>query len=79
MNATANYLRDHCDGAGPHGGPHEVRLYPLGGGGNSILCQACAARENQYRYERGIETNMPENWPKADWYQCKIYGTENED
>ena len=33
----------------PHG---EVRMYPLGGGGNLILCQACWAHENRYRFER---------------------------
>ena len=53
----------------------------MGGGGGEIqiVGKVAAARENQYRYERGIETNMPEYWPQADWYQCKIYGTENED
>lgn len=30
----------------------EVRVYPLGGGANLILCKCCWAHENRYRYER---------------------------
>ena len=42
-----NCCGDHCterDG--------EVRVYPLGGGANLILCLACWAHENRYRYDR---------------------------
>jgi hypothetical protein len=51
----------------------EVRVYPLGAGGNLILCQACWAYENRYRYERGKETKAPENWPQENWFTAKVY------
>lgn len=71
----SEYLKNHCDGAGPHGGPDVVRLYPLGGGGNLILCECCAARENRYRRERGRETGAPENWPQINWHECEHYAS----
>lgn len=53
----------------------EVRVYPLGGGGNLILCRACWAHENQYRLERGRETGEPANWPQVDWATAEVYAT----
>lgn len=49
MSNTKNWncCGDQC--RDPNG---EVRLYPLGGGANLILCHACWAHENRYRYER---------------------------
>jgi hypothetical protein len=66
------WIDNHCDGHGPHAGS-EVRLYPLGGGGNLILCRNCFAHENRYRCERGNETKCPENWPMVAWHESKIY------
>lgn len=63
----------YCCGSGPHGGPDEVRVYPLGSGGNLILCQLCFAHENRYRFERGRETGAPENWPQVSWGTAKVY------
>jgi hypothetical protein len=51
----------------------EVRIYPLGGGGNLILCLACWAHENRYRLERGRETREPTNWPTVEWATAEIY------
>jgi hypothetical protein len=53
-----------------------VRLYPLGGGGNLILCQACWAHENRHRYERGRETGRPADWPQLNWNTAEIYPSE---
>ena len=75
MNAK-DWLAANCDGSGPHGYQAETRTYPLGGGGNLILCLACAARENRYRYERGRETGAPDNWPQVDYQQCDVYATQ---
>ncbi len=58
---------DHCKSNG------EVRLYPLGGGANLILCHTCFAHENRYRFNRGFETKSPENWPQVDWSKAKEY------
>ena len=74
----SEFLANHCDGSGPHwGNKPEVRLYPLGGGANLILCQRCAGKENIFRAERGRETGAPENWPVLDWNTLKIYATED--
>ncbi len=58
----------------------EVRVYPIGGGGNLILCHSCWAHENRYRYQRGRETGEPNNWPQLNWYDAKgydvVYGVE---
>jgi hypothetical protein len=59
---------DHC--TSEHG---EVRVYPLGGGANLILCHACWAHENKYRFNRGRETKDPANWPQIDWNSAEIY------
>lgn len=72
----SEFLKNHCNGAGPHSGPAEVRLMPLGGGANLILCMACWARENRYRYERGRETGRPQDWPQENYHAAKVYATE---
>jgi len=51
----------------------EVRVYPLGGGGNLILCLPCWAHENKYRYRRGKETGAPENFPQVNWFESEKY------
>jgi hypothetical protein len=51
----------------------EVRLYPIGGGGNMILCRTCWAWENQYRHYRGIETKRPIDWPELDWRCAEVW------
>ena len=69
MTRTKNYM---CDGGcctEPHG---EVRVYPLGGGANLILCEACFAHENTYR------TYMRERYPTAcypdvPWVTAEVY------
>jgi len=66
----------NCDGSHCRHETGQVRVYPLGGGGNLILCAACWAHENQYRYERGRETKAPENWPQVDWATAEVYGED---
>ena len=65
----------NCDGSGPHT-DGKVKLYPLGGGANLILCHSCWHRENQYRRDRGRETKNPDNWPVLDWASAKPYENE---
>ena len=72
MNRNQNCCGSHC--------LHEqgdVRVYPLGSGGNLILCHACWAHENRYRYERGRETGSPEKWPQHDWTKAESYPPES--
>jgi hypothetical protein len=47
----------------------------LGSGGNLILCHACFAHENRYRYNRGVETKRPNDWPQVNWAEAEIYNT----
>jgi hypothetical protein len=67
---------NNCDGLHCASATGEVRVYPLGGGGNLILCRACAAHENRYRYQRGRETGAPENFPPVNWFACEVYAKE---
>ena len=66
-------LNPNCDGAHCRSATAPVRVYPLGGGANLIVCQACAAHENRYRFERGKETGNPANWPQVNWFECEQY------
>ncbi len=56
----------NCDGSHCRSETGEVRVYPLGGGGNLILCHACFAHENRYRFERARETKNPDDWPQVN-------------
>jgi hypothetical protein len=69
-------LNPNCDGGHCRAPDGQVRVYPLGGGGNLILCMACAAHENRYRFERGRETGAPENFPQMNWHACEVYGDD---
>lgn len=74
MNKNVNCCGSHCrseDG--------EVRVYPLGSGGNLILCKACWAHENAYRAERNREYQVgycghSDPWPQTNWSTAEIYG-----
>ena len=72
MNPNKNWNCDNDKCRDPHG---EVRIYRFGGG-NGLLCHACWAHENRYRYERGRETGQPQNWPQQDWSAAEVYKTE---
>ena len=69
-NINPNCDGNHCRDNG------EVRLYPLGGGGNLILCLSCFAHENKYRFNRGRETGEPHNWPQVNWAKAVVYSCE---
>lgn len=51
----------------------EVRLYPLGGGANLILCRRCWAHENLNRIIQGSGAQCPENFPTQSWDDASIY------
>lgn len=65
-------LNPNCDGSHCTNPKGEVRLYPLGGGGNLILCASCWNYENAYR-ARQAKAFGPENWPQVDWNSSEIY------
>lgn len=68
MNLNPNCCGGHCRST-----QGEVRVYPLGAGGNLILCAACWSHENRYRAERGRETREPQNWPQVEWATAEQY------
>lgn len=70
-NPNKNWNCDNDKCTHPSG---ETRLYPLGGGGNLILCHACWDYENRYRRQRGKESGQPENWPLKNWNSAEPYG-----
>lgn len=68
MNRNPNCCGGHCrEERG------EVRVYPLGAGGNLILCHACWAHENRYRFNRALETGESTRWPQVDWNTAEVY------
>jgi hypothetical protein len=66
-------MNPNCCGAHCRDSGAEVRVYPLGGGGNRILCRQCWAHENRYRFNRGREMSRPQDWLQQDWYAAEIY------
>jgi len=70
MNRNPNCCGAHC--VQEHG---EVRVYPIGAGGNLILCRACWNFENAYNAHRN--QNDPGNWFEHDWQTAERYLTES--
>jgi hypothetical protein len=66
----------NCDGSGPHSSNPEVRVYPLGAGGNLILCSKCFYRENQWRAQRTREVGDKTAWPQIDWNTAEVYSNQ---
>lgn len=63
----------NCDGGHCQASKGTVKVYPLGGGGNLILCIACWANENRYRHVRGVHYGRPEEWPQINWDTAEVY------
>jgi len=69
---------NNCSGGHCREAEGEVRVYPLGAGGNLILCHACWAHENRYRFNRAKEMgcNAEEAarlWPQHNWHNGEVY------
>lgn len=67
---TKNY---NCDGEHCVSGNGEVRVYPIGSGGNLILCNACFRHENVFNFRRARETGHPEWFPVVNWDDAEVY------
>jgi hypothetical protein len=70
-------INPNCDGAHCRHNS-EVRVYPLGAGGNLILCHACFAHENKWRFNRAKECRCTEEqaqreWPQVNWQNAEHY------
>jgi hypothetical protein len=63
---------NNCDGSGPHM-PGEVRVLPIGGGANLILCRACHAHELRFRRERSRELADACQFDLPEWATLEVY------
>ena len=68
MNRNNNCDGAHCDGS------EEVRVLPLGGGANVILCRGCYRHEASYR--RAMQVHYGGNWTIPAWQELEVYGQE---
>jgi hypothetical protein len=66
----------NCDGGTAHSSNPEVRVYPLGGGGNLILCRLCWDHENKWRAQRTKEVGDKTAWPQVDWNTAEVYSNQ---
>lgn len=70
MNRTHN---PNCDGGHCRSETGEVRLLPLGGGANLILCRTCHEHELSYRRERNRELASNVRFDLPDWEDLEVY------
>jgi hypothetical protein len=61
----------NCDGDHCRKEIGEVRLLPIGGDGNIIVCQSCYAHEMKYRRNRIALDKVEFDLPK--WEALKLY------
>jgi len=67
-------MNPNCCGGHCRSETGEVRVYPLGGGANLILCSACWAYENHYRRTQGRDWfRDPNAWPQHEWSKAEVY------
>lgn len=66
-------LNWNCDGSGPHHMSSEVRVLPLGGDGNLILCRACYRRELAWRIGRNRELAKDAAFSLPAWESLRVY------
>ena len=63
----------NCDGAKCTKETGTVKVYPLGAGGNLILCYDCFENENNYRKRKIRDGYSKENFPIINWSTAKVY------
>ena len=72
MNQNYN---DNCDGSGPHA-VNEVRVLPIGGSGNLILCISCFRHEIHWRRLRNKELGTAFRFELPEWQTLEIYSAQ---
>lgn len=65
----------NCDNDKCRSATGEVRVYPLGGGGNLILCRACWIHENSYRRSRVADGMEADAYPQENWETAEVYAS----
>jgi hypothetical protein len=70
-------IENECNGSGPHStnnkGEYEVRVLPLGAGGNLILCYTCCQRELRWREQRNRELAEFAKFALPTWESLEVY------
>ena len=56
-----------------HQTPHEVRLLPIGGGGNAILCRPHFLEEMLRRKQRNETLHPADKWTLPKWESLEVY------
>jgi hypothetical protein len=74
MLKLQNFLSNSCDGNGPHGGK-DIRVLPIGGDSNLLVCHYCFVREIDYRIERNRGLSNECKFDLPSWKNLKIYLT----
>ena len=67
------HKNDNCDGACCTVATGQVRVLPMGAGGNLILCRDCYAHEIRYRAERNRELSDDARFDTPAWADLTIY------
>jgi len=68
-------MNPNCDGARCALSTGEVRVLPLGGQGNLILCRGCFEREMSYRRERNKDLAPDVRFKIPSWETLEVYRT----
>jgi hypothetical protein len=70
---TPRIHNPNCDGSHCQSETGEVRVLPLGGGANLILCVACHAHEIAWRRERNRELSKDAAYALPAWAELEVY------
>lgn len=54
----------------------EIRVLPLGGSANALLCQTCFHHEIRYRQERNKELGEAFQFKLPTWESLKVYSND---
>lgn len=68
----------NCDGDQCRQSSGEVRVLPLGAGGNLILCRACYQHEIAFRRERNKKLSPNCRFDLPPWEALQVGSEENE-
>ncbi len=74
MGYIVTNTQNNCDGRGPCT-PGTVKVLPIGGEGNLILCRSCWNREIEYRQNRNRSLGKFAQFDTPNWESGNVYET----
>lgn len=66
----------NCDGDHCTQEDGEVRVLPVGGGGNVILCKDCFRHEMEYRRQTNQALTGTSRYDTPEWSELPVYEAE---